>query len=109
MRASSLTRARDFERVRAHGRRARSNGIAVTAAPSLEPESGSRLGLAVGRSAGSAVTRNRIKRRVRAAWRECMPATAHDVVVRPDPGVATLAYQDLAIHLKQAVSRATTP
>ncbi|HEY7874447.1 MAG TPA: ribonuclease P protein component [Actinomycetota bacterium] len=109
MRAGSLTRARDFERVRAHGRRARSDGIAVTAAPSTEPGAGSKLGLAVGRSAGSAVTRNRIKRRVRAAWRTCMPAVAHDVVVRPDPSVATMPYQDLEVHLKRAVTRATSP
>jgi ribonuclease P protein component len=109
MGATSLTRARDFARVRAHGRRARSDGIAVTAAPAPDATAPSKLGLAVGRAAGSAVTRNRIKRRVRAAWRGYRPAPGYDVIVRPDARVATMPFQNLEIHLKSALSRATVP
>lgn len=105
MAATSLTRARDFARVHAAGRRARSDGLTVIAAPAADPGAPSRLGLAVGRSAGGAVTRNRIKRRLRAAWRLTAPPAGLDVVVRPAGGVATMPFQDLENHLKRALTR----
>ena len=107
MGATSLTRAREFARVQASGRRARSNGIAIVVAPGLDESAAARLGLAVGRSLGGAVVRNRIKRRVRAAWRTAGPPPGLDAIVRPAQDVATMDFQDLVTHVKRALSRAT--
>jgi ribonuclease P protein component len=109
MSTTSLTRARDFSRVHTEGRRARSDGVAIVAAPAGDPLATPRLGLAVGRAAGSAVVRNRIKRRIRAVWRRAEPPLGFDVVVRPSPATAEMPFQDLEEHLKLALTRATTP
>ena len=49
-----------------------------------------RLGLAVPRSVGSAVARNRVKRALREAWRELLPTVpgGHDYVLAARPGLA---------------------
>ena len=49
-----------------------------------------RLGLAVPRSVGSAVVRNRVKRLLREAWRELLPTVTpgHDYVLAARPGLA---------------------
>lgn len=106
MGSGSLTRARDFERVRALGRRARSDGVSVMAAEAIDPAAPARLGLAVGRGAGTAVTRNRIRRRLRAAWAESTPPPGYEVVMRATPAVSDVDFQELVKHVKIAVSRA---
>ena len=55
---------------------------------------------------GSAVTRNRVKRRLRAAYRATLQVPGRDVLVKAGPGVETLSYQDLEKHLIQSVTRA---
>ena len=49
-----------------------------------------RLGLAVPRSVGSAVARNRVKRLLREAWRELLPTVpgGQDYVLAARPGLA---------------------
>ena len=49
-----------------------------------------RLGLAVPRSVGSAVVRNKVKRLLREAWRELLPGipAGHDYVLVARPGLA---------------------
>jgi ribonuclease P protein component len=49
-----------------------------------------RLGLAVPRSVGSAVARNRVKRLLREAWRELLPRVpaGQDYVLAARPGLA---------------------
>jgi ribonuclease P protein component len=108
MATTSLTRARDFVRVQSVGRRGRSDGVSVAVAEGPDPSAPSCLGLAVGRRVGGAVTRNRVKRRLRAAWRESSIPPGYEVVVRPAPAAASLDFQDLVNHVEQAVSRATT-
>ena len=55
-----------------------------------EVEGEPRLGLAVPRSVGSAVARNRVKRLLREAWRELLPSVpaGHDYVLAARPGLA---------------------
>src|SRR5258708_21849607 len=65
-----------FSALRRRGRRARSGPITLTWLP---PEVGAldappRVGFAVGRSVGGAVVRNRIRRRLRAGFRELVRA-----------------------------------
>jgi ribonuclease P protein component len=70
------------------------------------PEGGpSRLGMSVRTGAGSAVERNRIRRRVRAAFVAAAPP-GYDVVVRADASVAQTSYQELVSNMKDALTRA---
>jgi ribonuclease P protein component len=63
-----LSRSRDFEAVYRHGRSFASRYLVLywfAREEAAEP----RLGLAVPKALGSAVTRNRLKRQLREAWR----------------------------------------
>lgn len=55
-----------------------------------DPDDTPRLGLAVPRSVGPAVVRNRVKRLLREAWREILPSVppGHDYVIAARPGLA---------------------
>jgi ribonuclease P protein component len=52
-----------------------------------------RLGLAVPKSVGNAVVRNRVKRQLRETWRELVPRArqGHDYVLVARPGLAESA------------------
>jgi ribonuclease P protein component len=84
-----LLRPQDFARVYEHRFSAAEGPIVVYAAPNDEPEGRVRLGLSVSRRVGSAVVRNRWKRRLREAFRTVrggLPeATDLVVVVRGGP------------------------
>lgn len=90
----SLSSARDFRRVLSEGRALRPRWATVHAVrkTALGP---SRLGLAVPATVGGAVERNRIKRRLRAAFRLAAPSTGLDVVVRARAEAATVPFQEL--------------
>jgi ribonuclease P protein component len=84
-----LSRSRDFDAVYRHGRSV-STRFLVLYWFSREDEAlagGARLGLAVPKAVGTAVVRNRIKRRLREAFRARLPALPQDqdyvLVVRP--------------------------
>jgi ribonuclease P protein component len=65
-----LSRSRDFEAVYRHGRSFASRYLVLYWFPREDDdEADPRLGLAVPKSLGSAVTRNRLKRRLREVWR----------------------------------------
>ena len=61
-----------------------------------------RVGFAVRSSAGGAVTRNRIKRRLRSAVATVEVAPGFDVVVSGDESVASLDFQVLVENLSDA-------
>ena len=64
-----LSRSRDFEAVYRHGRSFASRYLVLYWFPREDADGDPRLGLAVSKSLGPAVTRNRIKRQLREAWR----------------------------------------
>jgi len=64
-----LSRSRDFEAVYRHGRSFASRYVVLYWFPRQDADGDPRLGLAVPKSLGSAVTRNRLKRQLREAWR----------------------------------------
>jgi ribonuclease P protein component len=68
-RANRLSRSRDFDAVHRRGRSVSSRFLVLYWLPQEEPAE-PRIGFAVPRSAGDAVERNRIKRRLREVWRE---------------------------------------
>jgi ribonuclease P protein component len=89
-------------RALARGRRRRVGVLEVRAAvvgPSGEPP---RVAFSVGRSVGGAVTRNRLRRQLRAAVREhhprLLPGTAY--LVRATPGAADTPYAELSSTLR---------
>jgi ribonuclease P protein component len=63
----------------------------------------SRLGLVV-RARNRAVVRNRIKRRIRAAFAACDPAPGFDVVVRVDERAEKMPFTDLIGTLSKALA-----
>ena len=84
--------------------------------PREEDEDGpSRLGLAVPRSVGTAVARNRLKRLLREAWRTLLAdvPSGHDYVLVARPGLAEAAAQAqgpewLAAEIAEALGRVGT-
>jgi ribonuclease P protein component len=64
-----LSRSRDFEAVYRHGRSFASRYLVLYWFPREDSDGDPRLGLAAPKSLGSAVTRNRLKRQLREAWR----------------------------------------
>ena len=95
-----LTRSIDFKRVRRTGR-SLAHPLAVLI--SLRNEiAATRLGVSAARSIGNAVQRNRVKRRLREAWRSHMPeiASGWDVILIARPGAVDAEWDLLrkAIH-----------
>lgn len=82
-----LSRSRDFEAVYRAGRSVSTRYLVLYWFPRDEPEAEPRLGLAVPRSAGGAVARNRIKRHLREAWRARLarvpPGRDYVLIARP--------------------------
>ena len=60
------------------------------------------MGLIVSRRVGGAVARNRVKRRLRAAFRSAWQEPGVDVVVRAEPATLRLSFQELENSLRAA-------
>ena len=93
-RRQRLSRSRDFDAVYRRGRSVSTRHLVLYSFPRPEdPDGEPRLGLAVSRKVGGAVVRNRVKRRLRAAFEELgqpLPA-GHDFVLIVRPGFAEAA------------------
>jgi len=90
-RRNRLSRSRDFDAVYRRGTSTSTRYLVLHWFPREEDVEGApRLGLAVPRSVGSAVVRNRMKRLLREAWRELLPKVpaGHDYVLAARPGLA---------------------
>src|SRR6185295_5534305 len=88
-----LSRSRDFDAVYRHGRSTATRFLVLYSFPREESDSeGPRLGLAVSRQLGGAVERNRLKRRLRAAFDEVADGAGADtdyvLIARPGLGEA---------------------
>lgn len=81
-----LSRSRDFDAVYRHGRSVSTRFLVLYWFP-REDDAPPRLGIAVPKGAGTAVERNRVKRRLREAWRERLdrvpPGRDYVLVARP--------------------------
>jgi ribonuclease P protein component len=90
-RRNRLSRSRDFDAVYRRGKSTSTRHLVLHWFPREENGDGEpRLGLAVPRSVGSAVVRNRVKRLLREAWRELLESVppGHDYVLAARPGFA---------------------
>jgi ribonuclease P protein component len=101
----SLRRARDFQRVYRSGRRATRDGVTIIAAAGV-PGEASRVGLAVPARVGSAVVRNRVRRRLREAARRCVPPAGCDLVVRAAPELVGRNFQEIVSDMEAALAAA---
>jgi len=81
-----LSRSRDFDAVYRHGRSVSTRFLVLYSFPREDDEE-PRIGLAVPRSAGGAVVRNRIKRQLREVWTALLPEIERGrdyvLIVRP--------------------------
>jgi ribonuclease P protein component len=91
-RANRLTRSRDFDAVYRHGRSTSTRYLVLYWFAHEDGQPSSRLGIAVPRKAGGAVTRNRLKRQLREVWRG-LPERPDgvDYVLLARPGLAEAA------------------
>ncbi len=92
-RRNRLSRSRDFDAVYRRGRSTSTRFLVLYWFPrgaedDAEPEP--RLGLAVPKSVGGAVVRNRVKRQLRDTWQELAETArpGHDYVLVAKPGLA---------------------
>lgn len=86
-----LSRSRDFDAVYRHGRSVSTRYLTLHWFPRQdEPDAAPRLGLAVPRAVGHAVTRNHVKRQLREAWRVVAvdAAPGRDYVLAARAGIA---------------------
>jgi ribonuclease P protein component len=92
-RPDRLRRPQDFLAVLREGRRGRHRllGLAVRC-NGLE---GNRLGFAVGKRVGTAVVRNRVKRRLREILRAAPLIPGHDIVITAYPEAAGATFDEL--------------
>ncbi len=82
-----LSRSRDFDTVYRHGRSTSTRFFTLYVFP-REESAEVRLGLAIPKSVGTAVTRNRLKRTLREVWRTKERPSGFDFVLVARPGLA---------------------
>jgi ribonuclease P protein component len=90
-RRKRLSRSRDFDAVYRSGRSASTRFLVLYWFPREEDDGVEpRLGLAVPKSVGNAVARNRVKRQLRETWTELADRIrpGHDYVLVARPGLA---------------------
>ena len=106
-RESRLRRSVDFERARASGRGW--SHATLVCYVSSRPEGGpTRVGIVVSKRVGNAVTRNRVKRRIRDAVRGIYPLIKpdHDLVLIARPSAADAHLEELKSTLGNLLQRA---
>jgi ribonuclease P protein component len=97
----SLRSPRDFRRVLKEGTRRRSGGVVMVKCPGQPGVS--RVGLVVSKSSGGAVTRNRIKRRLRHSLRAVQLEPGTDYVIIGNNQVAEAPQPQLAGWLERVL------
>lgn len=97
----SLRTPRDFRRVLKEGKRKTVGGIVLVAAPAGQGPP--RVGLTVSKSIGSAVTRNRVKRRLRHTVRDVQLQPAMDYVIIARQSIVDASYPTLMGWLGRAI------
>jgi ribonuclease P protein component len=101
-RSQRLRSRKDYTRIQAAGRRSASHHFVVLVGEQhpASSDTPARLGVTVSRRVGSAVARNRVKRRIRECFRaHCALPRGRDIVVIARRGAAELSTMDAAREL----------
>ena len=97
----SLRSSQDFRRVLSNGKRQRQGAIVLVRSPGRPGPP--RLGLVVSKSSGNAVTRNRIKRRLRHATAGLRLQPGMDYVIIANSQVAEVSFASIEDWLRRAL------
>jgi ribonuclease P protein component len=87
-RSKRLSRSRDFDVVYRRGSSVATRFLVLYRFPREDGAGETRLGLAVPKSVGGSVTRNRLKRQLREAWDAAQAPEGSDYVLIARPGLA---------------------
>jgi ribonuclease P protein component len=93
-RFASLRRSGDFTRLRARGRRSATANLTFFRGDAAPADALPLVGISVSKSVGTAVVRNRIRRRLAACVQEVLPEQARMrllIIARPSAALATYA------------------
>jgi len=111
----TLRKRADFLRLN-RGRRYAARGLVLQVAstpPDVQIDDGAlRLGLTVTKKIGNAVTRNRVRRRLREAAKAVLPVAGkagHDYVLIARAGALGRSFEDLVSDLQKALSQVHKP
>jgi ribonuclease P protein component len=97
-----VVRGRDsFSALSRHGRRVREGPLTVVYRAGPDE---ARVAFSVSRSVGPAVVRNRLRRRLRALWRDHEPAPG-DYLILTAPPATRLSFAELGDRLQAALAR----
>ena len=101
-----LTRSEDFKRVRRSGKSYAHPLVVLIVQKSEQPRV--RVGVAAGRTVGTAVNRNRTKRLLREAMRTLIPniASGLDLILIARPGLVSASLDDTRQALHNLLKRA---
>ena len=95
---------RDFDNVYRLGRRVRSDGLSVVA--HVKGSAPPQLGLVVPGPVGTAVARNKLKRRLKEAIRAYRPQMGANVIIRAHRSAAEASFAELHAHLFRCLEQA---
>ena len=108
-RANRVTRPNDFRTAVRRGRRIGTSVVVlhVLERPGSEP---SRFGFIVTKAVGGAVTRNLVRRRLRAVSRDLLPSlpVGRDIVMRALPGSDQVPWATLHAEIARGLDRSVT-
>jgi len=109
----TLRKRADFLRLN-RGRKHAAHGLVLQTAPTPEGagEGAMRLGLTVTKKIGNAVTRNRVRRRLREAARAVLPVVGrpgHDYVLIARVGALSRSFAELKADLERALKAVHDP
>jgi ribonuclease P protein component len=110
-RSHRLTSSAGFTAAVRQGRRAGTRTLVLHLGAGPEGDLGPRVGFVVSKAVGNAVTRNRVKRRLRHLVRERLGSLPRSgvLVVRALPAAADASYADLGADLDTVIRRLERP
>jgi ribonuclease P protein component len=103
-RFASLRRTADFTRLRQRGRRTASANLTVYRAQAAPHDERPLVGITVSKSVGTAVLRNKLRRRIAASVHELLdPQERMRVLIIARPSAAALSYATLRSEISRAL------